>query len=247
MLYPRASRVGSLDKPLRNLHCFLISSPFPLTEEFLNDSTCGPARTDVRAVVDEPRLNTGIRQCHCAEIPTDPSQPVLQIMNMGGVIIHVADDPGSSSTITPNIISLPLDTDDEILQRRLVSIATEIEGESSPIAPLVERLQVFPLRCPLDGENNNWPRGLIEGFPSFSPRGVPRRRLLLLTHDAPRSVGRHRGDPTCISAVGHCPFEARRKESQSAASIQTGVRSSRPAKSHRAAAGRHAGGGARAS
>ena len=84
MLYPRASRVGSLDKPLRNLHCFLISSPFPLTEEFLNDSTCGPARTDVRAVADEPRLNTGIRQCHCAEIPTDPSQPVLQIMNMGG-------------------------------------------------------------------------------------------------------------------------------------------------------------------
>ena len=85
MLYPRASRVSSLDKPLRNLHCFLISSPFPLTEEFLNDSTCGPTRTDVRAVVDEPRLNTGIRQCHCAEIPTDPSQPVLQIMNMGAL------------------------------------------------------------------------------------------------------------------------------------------------------------------
>ena len=90
-------------------------------------------------------------------------------MNMGGVIIHVTDDPGSSSTVTPNIISLPLDTDDEILQRRLVSIATEIEGESSPIAPLVERLQILPLRCPFDGENNDWPRGLIEGLPSFSP------------------------------------------------------------------------------
>lgn len=236
-----------IDKPLRNFRCFLISSPFPLALEFLNDSTCGPARTDVRAVVDEPRLNTGIRQCHCAEIPTDPSQPVLQIMNMGGVIIHVTDDPGSSSTITPNIISLPLDTDDEILQRRLVSIATEIEGESSPIAPLVERLQVFPLRCPSTARITTGRGALSKDFPRFPREECLVGACFFLPMTPPRSVGRHRGDPTCISAVGHCPFEARRKESQSAASIQTGVRSSRPAKSHRAAAGRHAGGGARAS
>ena len=236
-----------LDEPLRNLHCFLISSPFPLTNEFLNDSTCGPARTDVRTVVDEPRLNTGIRQRHCAVTPTDPSQPFLQIVNMGGVVIHIADDPGSSSTVTPNIASLPLDTDDEILQRRPALIATEIEGKSSPVAPLVECLQVFPLRCPFDGENNDWPRALSKDFPRF-----PREERLVgtsffLPMTPPRSAGRHRGDPTCISAAGHCPFEARRSESRSAASIQTGVHSSQPAKSRRAAAGRHAGGGARAS
>ena len=198
-------------------------------------------------MVDKPRLDTGIRQRHCAATPTGPSQPVLQIMNMEGIVIHVTDDPGSSSTVTPNIISLPLDTDDEILKRRLVSIATEIEGESSPIAPLVERLQILPLRCPFDGENNDWPRGLIEGLPSFPREECLVGACFFLPITLLRSVGHLRGDPTCISAAGRCPFEARLKESQSAASIQNGVRSSRPAKSRRAAAGRHAEGGARAS
>ena len=236
-----------IDEPLRNFHCFLISSPFPLTEEFLNDSTCGPARTDVRAVIDEPRLNTGIRQCHCAEIPTDPSQPVLQIMNMGALssTSQTIQAPAAPSRPTSSAFRL-------ILTMRFFSDdLSRLRQKSKAKAPRYRHwLSAFRYSLSVAPSTARIATGrgaLSKDFPRFPREECLVGACFFLPMTPPRSVGRHRGDPTCISAVGHCPFEARRKESQSAASIQTGVRSSRPAKSHRAAAGRHAGGGARAS